>query len=446
MKILIVDQGECALVLALRAAEAGHLVYWFIEDKKGNNQETGTGMHKNIRKVTEWLPLALKVDLIISAENGKYLEKLEQIRKRGVAVFAPSPEVAALEIDRAAGLKLFEKHGLPVPEYKTFKNLKQAEDYVWKTDGRYVFKTLGDNENKALSYVSKSPEQMIQQLRFWQDTNVKIKGEVLLQEFIEGIEFAAGRWFGKDGPIGPYEESQEHKKLHNGEKGPNTGEQGTALKYVYESKLGDMLIKPLEEDLTQMGCFTSFDLNTIIDKKGQPWILEPTCRMGYPALLIQAFLHQGDPVQWMFDACKGLDTFQTSFDTGIGVVLSIPDYPYYNAPVEEVSNLPIYGITSKNRKHIQPSSLKQGKFIDRIDDKIQETNGWVTSGSYCAVVVGSGSTIEDARDEAYGIIDDLSLSNMAYRTDIGEKTIEALPELQEHGFATGWNIEKPEEE
>ena len=441
MKLLLIDHGEVGLAFALRCAEAGHIVYWHIEIKDGNNQKTGTGIHPGIIKVKEWLPIATKVDLIVATENGNFLPKLEALRKRGIPVYVPSQAVADLEIKRGDGLKFLEKHGINVGEYMTFPNIKQAQKYVMDNPEKYVFKTLGDNDNKALTFVGKTPQQMIQQLQTWMDTGMAPKGEVMLQKFVKGIEFGVSRWFGRDGPIGPIEETFEHKKLFNGEKGCNTGEMGTVQKYVKESKLYDIVLKPLEKELTKMGAFTMIDLNCIIDEKGEPCVLEFTCRWGWPAFNISINAHKGDPVQWMLDACRGKDTLSTSMDVLIGVVLTIPPFPY-EADDYVVEGVPIYGLTDALKKNIQPQSVMMGKYIDEVDGELQETKGWVTSGSYVAVVVEKGASVEKAREKVYKIVDKVSMSDMGYRTDIGEKVIKWLPELQKHGFATDWPIEK----
>jgi len=435
--ITIIDQGAVAGAFALRCAEHGHTVKWFIEPKPGNNQKIGTGLHPSIERVKQWLPWAGKSDLVVSTENGNYLPKLEMLRKRGIAVFAPSQAVADLEIDRKKGMDFLEAHGIKVPEYKTFKNIKEAQKYVYDNPARYVFKTLGDNDNKALSFVGKTPQQMIQQLQTWMDNKVPIKGDVMLQEFIEGVEFGCSRWVGKDGFFGPIEESFEHKKLFPSEKGVNTGEMGTVAKYVTESKLFDKVLKPLEEDLVKMGAFTSVDINCIIDKKGNPWPLEFTSRWGWPIFNLVLYAHKGDPAQWMYDACKGKETLKASKDVMIGIVLVIPPFPFEDKD-QVTENIPIYGITKKNWENIQPQSVMAGKFIDEVDGEMKEVDGWVTAGSYVLVVVETGKTIEDSRDKVYKIVGEISISDMGYRDDIGEKVIKNLPELQKHGFAGEW--------
>ncbi len=225
---MLVDHDAVALAFALRAVRAGHAVRWFIHPKKSNNQHVGDGF-KGIEKVTNWLTSAKWADLIWCSGNDEYLPKLDALRKTGVKVFAPSTASAELEIKRSKGMKLFEDAGIPVPKYQEFKTLMEAEAHVRKTEKRYVFKTLGDNEDKSLSYVSKSPADMVARLQRWQKLGMNPKGPVMLQEFIEGVEFAASCWMGSKGFIAKPNENFEFKKLLSGNCGPNCGESGSIL-------------------------------------------------------------------------------------------------------------------------------------------------------------------------------------------------------------------------
>ena len=439
MKLLIIDQSECGLALALRAAEYNHIVYWYVEDKPETNQDSGIGIHKNIIKIKNWLPYATKVDLIVSTDNSNFIPKLDSLRKKGINVFAPTEQLVNLEIKREDGLKFLKDHGVKVPEYKTFKNFKQAEKYITENPKPYVFKTLGDNENKALTFVGKTPEQLIQRMREWTTTGVKITGDIMLQEFIKGTEIAVSRWIGRDGPIGDICESFEHKKLFVGEKGPNTGEMGTVSKYVSESKLYDLVLKPLIDDLVKMGSYTCVDINCIVDEDGHPWPLEFTSRFGWPAFNLFLLAHKGDPVKWMLDACKGKDTLKATNDVVIGVVLVLSPFPYNDNTIN-TKNIPIYGLTDQLKKFIQPQSIMMGKFINKVNGKFEEVEDWVSTGDYLCVITNIGSTVEEARKNVYSIIDKLAISDLGYRIDIGVKVIEALPKLQKLGYATDWEV------
>lgn len=433
MRVLIIDSDGVGVATALRASELGHDVKLFIEPKPDNNADiTGKGFDQ-FEIVKEWLPYAMKSDLIIATVNTNYLDKLNAIRKKGRCVWAPTKEVADLEIKRGVGLKFFEDHDLLVPEYNTFKTLEEAKDFVMDNEPQpWVFKTMGDEDDKSLSFVSKNAAQMVEQINQWIEQKMKLKGQCLLQKKIDGVEFAVSAWVGLDGFVGPFQHCWEHKKLFNDEIGPNTGEQGSIVQFVKESKLGETILRPLEKDLAKMGAFCNFDLNCIIDKKGDPYILEATCRFGYPTWPIQMGLFNGDWVQMLYDACEGVDTFDVSYDYGVGIVLTIPDAPYYNFEREKTVGFPIYGVDDKNQTYIQPQGVMMGEYVD--GDDFEEVENWVTAGSYVAVVIEKGKTIEDAREKVYEIVDQLSISNMMYRTDIGLKVIKSIPELKKHGY------------
>ena len=83
------------------------------------------------------------------------------------------------------------------------------------------------------------------------------------------------------------------------------------------------------------------DVNCIITEDGTPWPLEFTMRPGWPLFQIQQALHKGDPCEWMLDLLNGEDTLKVSKDVAVGVVISMPDYPYDHLTKDELSGIPI---------------------------------------------------------------------------------------------------------
>lgn len=430
MKVLVVDTDAVGLAFAWRCARAGHKVKWFVKPKPSNHAELGEGFD-GVEKVDNWVAHAKWADLIWTTSNDDYMPRLAFFKAKGVAYFGPSVESAALEINRAKGMEFFKEHHIEVPSYETFKSLQDAEAHVRKTDERYVFKTMGDNEDKSLSYCGKSPEDMIARLQRWQRLKMNPKGPVMLQTFIPGREFAVSRFVGSEGFIGAYNENFEHKKLLSGNAGPNCGEAGTVQKYVRKSKLADDVLAPLEEALVKLGHLGDVDVNCIVDEKGKAWPLEFTCRPGWPAMNIMLAEHRGDPCEWMFDACKGTDSMEVSYDVACGVVLAQPDYPHSNATKAEVADIPIWGITAKNLKYVQPQAVK----ITPFEVKGEQVPTWTTAGDYLLVVTGMGKTISLACGRAYKTVEQIEIADKMYRDDIGEKLEKELPELQKHGYA-----------
>ena len=440
MKVLIVNMdcvGE-GLSLALRAAKAGHDVRLWLAPE--NNPDTGEGFGQ-IARVDNWLASARWADLIVPTGNHDFGPKFDFLRSRGMRIFGPSVKSARIEIKRALGMELFKACGIDVPDYKQFDSLADAEEHVEKNPARYVFKTLGDEEDKSLSYVGKTPADMIARLQRWQDLKMNPKGPVMLQEFVAGIEVGVSRWMGTQGFIGPYNENFEFKKLLSGNCGPNCGEAGTVMKYCEASRIGEEVLAPLEEALVDLKHLGDVDVNCIIDEEGKPWPLEFTTRLGWPAFNLQLASHKGDPVQWMYDACEGKDTLQTHTSIVCGIVVAQPDYPYSNATKAELVDIPIYGVTSQNQAYLYPQSVKMTRLPDMDGDKVVERKIWATTGDYVLVAVGSGKTVRRAATRAYDTIKELHIPDMMYRDDIGEKLEEEIPRLQAHGYAAEFTYE-----
>ena len=438
MKVLIIDLDGLALAFALECVGARHTVRYFLKPADYINPKIGDGF-KGIERVTNWVGSATWADLVWISGNYDFMAKLEFFRDKGVAVFGPSVKSANLEIKRAEGMRFFEDHDIEVPEFQQFKTLADAEAHVRKTPDRYVFKTLGDEEDKSLSYVGKSPADMIARIERWQRLGMNPKGPVMLQKFIPGIEFAVSRFVGSEGFIGQYNENFEHKKLLSGNCGPNCGEAGTVMKYVDKSKIGDEVLGPLEDSLVEMGHLGDVDVNCIIDEKGQAWPLEFTTRPGWPAHNVMLREHRGDPIQWMLDACHGEDTLEVSTDVAVGIVVAQPDYPYSERDWKETEDIPIYGVSPKNQKYLKPQHVKMATLPDMNGEGIVERPMWATAGDYVAVATGMGGTVKQACKRAYDVISDIDIPDMIYRDDIGEKLEEELPKLHAHGYAKEFN-------
>ena len=184
-------------------------------------------------------------------------------------------------------------------------------------------------------------------------------------------------------------------------------------------------------------------MNCIIDEKGIPWPLEFTTRLGWPAFQLQlALLKDGqDPVQWLYDLATGEVRSPFLLDrVAIGVVLSIPDYPYSHATQKEVVGVPIYGITPTLWPHIHPCEMMSVKAPIERGGKIVEEMVPAAAGDYVLTMTAVGTSIQEVREKVYRRLNRLRKrmpSNPMYRTDIGERLASQLPLLQKSGFAKG---------
>lgn len=437
MNVLIIDCSGVGLDFAIKCQAYGHDVNLFIRhNKEGSRNENGDGI---VKRVAEWESHMDWADLIFCTDNIFYIHPLERYRDKGYPIIGPSIDTNTWEQNREHGAEIMEKCGIKVIPSQKFKNYDEAIAHVMKTNKRYVSKPLGDG-NKALSYVSKSPADMIFMLQKWKKTNA-YKGEFILQEFHPGIEVAVGGWFGPAGFSKHFCVNHEFKKLLAGDLGVSTGEEGTIVYYTQESLLADKVLKPLEDYLHALGYTGYIDVNCIIDDDGTPWPLEFTMRPGWPLFMIQQALHRGDPVEWMLDLVDGKDTLRVSNKVACGVVISMPDYPYDGTNKKELSGYPLFDLELEDAcENIHFADVKMGKAPAMVNGKVKaDVEQFVTAGSYVCIVTGTGDTVEEAADDCYTRIKKkINIPNsIGYRIDIGKRLEKQLPELKKLGYCCG---------
>lgn len=420
----------------MRAAASGHSVKWFRFCKKPCRDGEGFRQIEIVDNYKDHLKWA-RSGLIFVTGNAKYIPEMDRLRDFGFPVFAPSVQSARLEIDRVFGMQTLEKLGIEVPHYETFTSLQDAEKFARKADQGYVFKCMGSEEDKSLTYVSGDQAELVGWIQRKIKMGVKLKGPCMLQEKIDMLcDFGVSGWFGPEGFLkDKWQVCWEHKKLMNNEIGPNTGEQGTVCQYVEKEKLADEMLLPLEPILKKLGHRGDFAVGVGIDKKGRAWPFEFTARIGCPTIFVQMASHFGDPVKWCKDLLDGKDSLKVSYDAAIGVVCAQPQYPYDDEPSPLTEGNVISGIDDVHDQiHLVSAMREKGPVMK--DNKVIDEEIYKTTGAYVLVATGLGKSIESARQQVYGAIDKIVLKDLMYRTDIGSKIEKVLPDLNKFGYAT----------
>lgn len=425
--MLVIDIDSVGLDFCLRCQEWGHEIRLFTrKDPIRGRSRVGDGL---VEKVPHWEPHLNWSDLILITGNDYYLHDLEAIRKH-YPVFGPPLEGMRLEIDRQYGMQVLQSCGIDVPPHKVMKSYTEAEAFIRKNPKRWVMKPSNDrdgNSNKESSYCSKEPRDLIAILRMLEKQGKK-HGDFILQEFIEGIEIGVSCWFAA-GKWGKINENFEFKKLCNDDIGPNTGEMGSALKYVESSKLFTKVLKPLGAFLAAIDYRGDIDVNCIVDKKGGIWPLEFTARLGWPAFYIMQAEHLSDPAQWMLDLMNGKDTLEVSYDIAVGFVLM---HMKNGAP----PGMPIFGIDETNWKNVHLAGVRLGTApcLDGPDEEC-----FVAADEYMLVASGTGKTVRKAKEAAKTVVESIYVpKSPVRRTDIGDRLKEQIPQLQEHNIAMEW--------
>ena len=437
MRVLFIDDaGDGILDLALRAQQAGHAVKYFLRAFDRRTRPVGRGL---VERVEDWRPWMRWADLVLLAGNGRYMVEIERWQREGVPIVGGTPESASWELDRLKGMEIFRRAGVPVPPYKECRNFDEAIAYVAKRDQGFAVKPCGDVADKSLSFVAKTGKELVWKLDRWKRSGKRFDDGFILQERVEGVEFAVGAWFGPEEFAEGWEENFEEKRLFAGALGPNCGEAGTVLRLVKRSKLADKVLKPLADQLNQISYIGNIDVNCIVDGDGNPWPLEFTMRFGYPAINIELALHDGDPIEFLAGIASGDPPRSRRFDEiAVGVVTAIPPYPFGHEVAAETVGVPIWGITEGIEEHLHFCDV-QLDAAPRLDSgKIVKDAHLCTSGSYVLVATGTGQTVVGARRGAYRVLDRLTIpASPFWRNDIGSRLRGQLPDLQKHGYATG---------
>lgn len=428
--ILFSEYGEI-LDLAMALKDEGHEVLLHIQDHE--YRKIGDGI---IPKEKHWWKCVGQdyIWVFDGCENGNLQDWL---RARGEAVFGGTELADKLENDRQLGQKLFKSAGFYQPESQNFKDFESAIALITGSDKRWILKQNG-NAPKSINHMGKfddGSDMLLHINELKQKWNPTEYGPVDfdLMEVVEGLEVAASGFFnGSDwlrndkGKVVGYL-NFEDKKEANGNTGETTGEMGTTFIGVDETNklFSEILLKPQVTDLLKSLNYRGvFDINCIKTDKGIV-ALEPTCRVGVPATSYEFMEGLETPIGGLIDAvANGLNT-PISVRPGIGMVMVIAAKPY---PVEahmgkEHTSLGEKLWFLKDGKPTSVMTKEQRQHIHLENFELSDSGYRVATGcGYLLTVTGVGKSIQDARDRLIRYIkDNIYISGMKYRTDIGSR-------------------------
>lgn len=432
MKVFIMDTDGwgTGIDLAIRALNASHEVrYW-----SWREGWYGEGL---VERPTKWEPEMEWADLIILIGNAKFGEELAPYFGKGYPIFGTNAKAAELELNREIGQKVLKDHGIKTIPFTVIESADEGISLIEKTGKAYAMKPWGGTDDKALTHIAKSPSDGIFTLEKWKKEGL-LKGSLMMQEKVEGVEIGISGFFGPGGWSAVLEESFEHKKFMNDDLGCNTGEMGTVIRHVKSSKLFDLILEPLTDYLHSINYVGDCSVNCIVDRKGTAWPLEFTMRLGWPDFCIRQSLISGDPVEWMREMLGGQDTLKVSPHIATGVLMVHGNFPSSEDESRLWSGYPIYGITDDNYGSLHFQEVMEGKSSLLTGGKVKQVRMMQTAGDYVMIVSGVGKTVKESSEAAYKVAWEITWpSNVMFRTDIGKRLEKDLPALQKHGFAEG---------
>ena len=417
LKILFLSQGDGPW-LALKLIRDGHSVDWIIDEDRYRDLLAGL-LPPPIDSITH----PADYDLIVFdvAAVGHIADSLRE----HTPVIGSSSFAEKLEKDRAFGIEFMEKCGIPVPPWQQFTDISDALRWLRENGKRTVFKPLGDQEDKATTYVSKSSDDMARYLEIL-FKKMKVK-DFLLQEFVEGTEVSTEGWFnGKEFCAVDY--TIEEKKFMAGGIGPNTGCAGNLVWMPSRSNpLFERGLRRAEEALRGVGFVGPIDLNTIVTA-GEIFGLEWTPRFGYEGTCNFTRLLPSDFGEFMHTIATGgtPSPIEPAFPFSATIRLSVPPYPNPSKP-SKYAGVPISGIDPDK---LDAFFLNDVRLKERTEGEL-ETVG--TSG-FIGAPIGCGDSPEQAFFECQKAIDALQIPDLQYRNDIAKCCNKRYIQLEKDGW------------
>lgn len=371
-----------------------------------------------INIIDDWqaeLDWVRKEEGIIIFERADRGELQDQLRKDGFRVIGGSAFGDRLENDRSFGQHCMRDAGLTTAPVYAFSDFDSALLFIKDRPSRYVLKFNGANHASSTNVVGdmdtgEDIAALIKRHRnSWPSDS---RPDFILMDHVSGVEVGVGAYFNGHEFLDAVVMDWEHKRFFPGDLGELTGEMGTLLTYRNSKPLFEATLARMAEQLREGRYVGYININTIVNASGI-WPLEFTCRFGYPGAAICSTLHKaGWDVLFENMVTRKASSFPTWPGFATGVVLTVPPFPHAEEFTDQARGLPILfrkPPSDDDWRHLQLSE------VEVVGGGLVTTGGL---GSLMAVT-GTGETVEASREAAYKRCQNLVVSGLRYRNDIG---------------------------
>uniref|UniRef100_A0A0C9RHH8 phosphoribosylamine--glycine ligase n=1 Tax=Wollemia nobilis TaxID=56998 RepID=A0A0C9RHH8_9CONI len=364
--------------------------------------------------------------VVVGPESPLVAGLVNDLVEAGIPAFGPSSKAAALEGSKEFMKKLCDKYAIPTAKYQTFTDASDARKYIQQEGAPIVVKADGLAAGKGV-VVAKTLEEAYDAV----DTMLVKKSfggagsRIIVEEFLEGEEVSFFAIVDGENSL-PLASAQDHKRVGDGDTGPNTGGMGAyspapLLTKELESVVMKSIILPTVKGMDAEGCKFVGVLyaGLIIDSKsGLPKLLEYNVRFGDPECQVLMVRLESDLVQILLAACKGQlngVTLNWSEESALVVVLASKGYPGNYTKGTIIKNLQDAEIAAPKVK-----IFHAGTALDLHGNK-------VAVGGRVLGVTAMGSDIAEAQERAYQAVDAINWPEGFCRRDIGWRAISRFP-------------------
>ncbi|WP_425257927.1 phosphoribosylamine--glycine ligase [Rubrivivax sp. RP6-9] len=415
MKVLVIGGGGREHALAWKLAQGARVQTVYVAP--GN---AGTALDPNLRNVPLSDPAALadfavaeKVALtVVGPEAPLAAGVVDVFRARGLRIFGPTRAAAQLESSKAFAKEFMQRHGIPTALYASFTDAAAAHAHVDKHGAPIVVKADGLAAGKGV-VVAMTAEEAHAAI----DTMLGVPGgRVVIEEFMDGEE--ASFIVLCDGQhVLPLATSQDHKRIFDGDRGPNTGGMGAyspapVVTPNVHAKVMQEIIHPTLAGMAKDGHpFTGFlYAGLMIDAQGQPRTVEFNCRLGDPEAEVILMRLKSDLFEVLMHATDGtLHEAELQWDrrVALGVVMAAAGYPGTPRAGDPITVLP--AASDDLQVFHAGSTLKDGQPV--------------TSGGRVLCVTALGESVRLAQQRALDAVRTIHFDGAQWRNDIGHRAI-----------------------
>ncbi len=423
MKILVIGSGGREHALAWKLAQSPRVSEVIVAP--GNAGTAREGRCRNIAaKVTDidgLLKLARDEDIavtVVGPEVPLVAGVVDRFREAGLRIFGPTAAAAQLEGSKAFAKDFLKRHGIPTAFYEVHTDVDAALAYVRDKGAPIVVKADGLAAGKGV-IVAMTLEEAEAAVRDMLSGNAfgDAGARVVIEEFLDGEEASFISMV--DGKTAlPMATSQDHKRVGDGDTGPNTGGMGAyspapVVTPDVHARVMREVVQPTIAGMIADGMpFTGFlYAGLMIDKAGAPKVIEFNVRFGDPETQPVMLRLQSDLVELVETAIDGrLHQTEAQWDPrpSLGVVMAAEGYP--DAP--RTGDI----INSRNTPGVEDTKVFHAGTRDEGDNV-------VTAGGRVLCVAALGDSIADAQRKAYAEVAGISWRGEFHRHDIGWRAI-----------------------
>jgi phosphoribosylamine--glycine ligase len=424
MKVLVIGGGGREHALAWKLAQSPRVHRVFVAPGNG-----GTATDPRLSNIPISDPQALAdfaasehVSLtVVGPEAPLAAGVVDVFRARGLRIFGPTQAAAQLESSKAFAKDFMQRHGIPTALYATFSDAAEAHAHVDKVGAPIVVKADGLAAGKGV-VVAMTLQEAHDAIDFMLvDNKLGVQhndggARVVIEEFLQGEEasfivLVDGRH------VLPLASSQDHKRLGDGDVGPNTGGMGAyspapVVTPNVHARAMHEIIQPTVQGMARDGIpFTGFlYAGLMIDANGQPKTLEFNTRMGDPETQPILMRLKTDLVEVLLKATEGaLDTVELQWDRrfALGVVMAAAGYPESPRKGDAITGLPAEA----------EDAVVFHAGTSNEDGTLRVTGGRVL----CVTALGDSARL--AQQRAYDALQGIHFDGAQYRRDIGHRAI-----------------------